>query len=97
MVENPNDDLVDPKPSFVDYFVEIKPPKVEASVKVEAPDKVGALRVNSGVSNLRDNGVDTTHFFSSQDTWKDKDELLGWVRRQANKVVFTVVIKRSLQ
>jgi len=34
-------------------------------------------------------------FFSTRETWKDKDELLGWVRRQANRVVFTVVIKRS--
>jgi hypothetical protein len=65
MVENSNDDLVDPKPFFVDYFVEIKPPKVEASVKVEA------LRVNSGVSNLRDNEVDTTHFFASFQTDHD--------------------------
>ena len=32
MVENTDDDPVDPKHSFVDYFVEIKPPKVEASM-----------------------------------------------------------------
>jgi len=95
MVENSDDDLVDRKPSFVDYFIEIKPPKVETSVKVEASMKVEALRVNYGVSNLCDNGVDTTHFFSSRETWKDKDELLDWVRRQANRAGFTVVIKRS--
>jgi len=68
MVENADDDLVDRKSSFVDYFVEIKPPKVKTSVKVEAPVIVEALHVNSVVSNLRDNEVDTIHFFSSQDT-----------------------------
>ena len=57
--------------------------------------KVEALHVNSDVSNLRDNEVDTTHFFSSQNTWKDKDEYLGWVRRQSNMAGFTVVIKIS--
>jgi len=107
MVENAGDDSVDRKLSVVDYFVEMKPLKVEASMKVEAPIKVEAslkvkapievevLSVNSGVSKLRDNEVDTSHFFSSPETWKDKDELLGWVRRQANRVGFTVIIKKS--
>jgi len=69
MVENTDGDAIDGKPSFDDYFVEIKPPKVEASVKgespveVEAPMEVEGFRVNSGVSNLRDNEVDITHFF----------------------------------
>jgi len=47
------------------------------------------------VSKLHDNEVDTTHFFSSRETWKDKDELLDWIHRQANKVGFAVNIKRS--
>jgi hypothetical protein len=59
-------------------------------VKVKAP-----VKVNSGVSNLRDNEMNTAHFFSSQETWKDKDKLLGWVRRQANRAGFTVVMKIS--
>jgi len=57
MVENADDDPVETKPSFVDYSVDIKPPKVEASVKVEH------LHVNSGVSELGANKVDTTQFF----------------------------------
>jgi len=69
MVENADDGSVDWKPSFIDYFIEIKPPKVEASMKGDAPVKVEAhmkvegFRVNFGVCNLRDNDVDTTHFF----------------------------------
>ncbi|AES68811.1 FAR1 DNA-binding domain protein [Medicago truncatula] len=87
MVENAGDR----KPSVV----EIKPPKHEVSVKVAVSVKVEATSVNAGVWKLRDNEVDTTHFFSSRETWKDKDELIGWVRRQANKAGFTITIKRS--
>jgi len=80
MVENADDDPVDRKPSVVDSFVEIKlskveasvkveaPIKFEASVKVEAPIKVEAFSANFDVSKLRDNKVDTTHFFSSRET-----------------------------
>jgi len=46
-------------------------------MKVEVFVNVEALRVNFGVSKLYVNEVDTTQFFSSQDTWKNKDELLG--------------------
>jgi len=49
------------------------------------------------VWKLRDNEVDTAHFFSTRDTWKDKEELLGWVRRQANRAGFMVIIKRSCE
>lgn len=56
-----------------------------------------ASRVNSDVWKLLDNEVDTAHFFLTRDTWKDKDELLGWVRRQANRAGFTVVIRRSCE
>jgi len=37
--------------------------KGDAPVKVEAHMKVEGFRVNFGVCNLRDNDVDTTHFF----------------------------------
>jgi hypothetical protein len=69
--------------------------KVETPIKVEASVKVEASSVNSRVSKLRDSEVDITHFFSSRETWKDKDELLGWVRRQINIAGFTVIVKRS--
>jgi hypothetical protein len=59
MVANADDDPVETKHSFVDYSVEIKPHKVEALVKVEV------LHVNSSVSELGDNELDTAHFLSS--------------------------------
>ncbi|KEH33375.1 hypothetical protein MTR_3g437000 [Medicago truncatula] len=71
--------------------------KVEAPAKVEASVKVEASSVNLDVWKLRDKEVDTAHLFSTRDTWKDKDELLCWVRRQANRVGFTVIIRRSCE
>jgi len=94
MVENAGDDPGDRKPSVVNSIKVEAPVKVEASMKVEASVKVEASSINSGVC---DNEVDTTHFFLIRETWKDKDELLGWVRRQANRAGFTVIIKRSCQ
>ena len=81
----------DRKPRVVDSI------KVEAPIKVEASVKVEASSVNSDVWKLCDNEVDTTHFFSTRDTWKDKVELLGWVRRQANRAGFTVIIRRACE
>ncbi|AES98718.1 hypothetical protein MTR_5g071980 [Medicago truncatula] len=90
-VENAGDDSGDQKPRVVDSI------KVEAPAKVEASIKVEASSVNSDVWKLRDNEVDTTHLFSTRDTWKDKNELLGWVRRQANRAGFTIIIRRSCE
>jgi len=66
-------------------------------VKVETSVKVEASSVNSGLWELHDNKVDIAHFFSTRDAWKDKDELLGWVRREANRTGFTVIIKISCE
>ena len=87
----------DRKPRVVDSIKVEALIKVEASVKVEASIKVEASSVNSDVWKLRDNKVDTAHFFSTRHTWKDKDELLGWVRRQTNRDGFTVIIRRSCE
>nr|ABN04843.1 hypothetical protein MtrDRAFT_AC147481g38v2 [Medicago truncatula]ABN06025.1 hypothetical protein MtrDRAFT_AC149576g20v2 [Medicago truncatula] len=76
-VENADDDPSDRKRSVVDSVKVEAPIKDEASMKVEASVKVEASDVNSDVCKLRDNEVDTTHFFSTRDTWKDKEELLG--------------------
>jgi len=96
-VENANDDPSDRKLSVVDSVKVEAPIKVEASVKVEAFVKVEASSVNFDVCKLRDNEVDTAHFLSTRDTWKDKDELLGWVRRQANRAGFMFIIRRSCE
>jgi len=91
MVENAGDDLGDRKPSVVDSI------KVEAPIKVEASVKLEASNVNTNVWKPHDNEVDTAHFFPTRDTWKDKDELFGWARRQANRAGFTVITRRSCE
>jgi hypothetical protein len=41
------------------------------------------------------NEVDTAHFFSEDVKWKDRDDLLNWVRHQENRAGFRIVIHRS--
>jgi len=61
---------------------DVKPPKVEVkpnidgtSVHVEA-----SLYFDFGVLPLHANEVDTVSFFSEDVKWKDRDDLLNWVR-----------------
>jgi len=35
------------------------------------------------------------HFFTTNERWKDREELLGWVRRQAARAGFTISIDKS--
>jgi len=98
MVDNAADDPVKTKYSFVECSGEFKPPKVEVSVDVkpnidEAFVHVEASQVNSCVSQLGVNDVDTTHFFSSEDAWKDRDGMLNWIRRQGNRAGFKLLYK----
>lgn len=39
--------------------------------------------------------VNTGSFFTTNERWKDREELLGWVRRQAGRVGFTISIDKS--
>ncbi|KEH38311.1 hypothetical protein MTR_2g067720 [Medicago truncatula] len=64
---------------------------VPASVHVEASKYVGG----SGVLPLQAHEVDTAMFFSDDVKSKDREELLEWARRQANKAGFTIVTQRS--
>jgi len=97
MVENAKDVSGETKPNFVEISGDVKPPKVEAKpnidgafVHVEASKYVGP-----GVLPLQAHEVDTARFFSDDVKWKDRAELLEWVRRQANKAGFTIVTQRS--
>ncbi|KEH37073.1 hypothetical protein MTR_2g030885 [Medicago truncatula] len=97
MVENAEDVPGETKPNFVEFFGDVKPPKIEAkpnidgvSVHVEA-----SKYVDSGILPLQAHEVDTTRFFSDDVKSKDREELLEWARRQANKEGFTIVTQRS--
>uniref|UniRef100_A0A494G8Q3 Uncharacterized protein n=1 Tax=Solanum lycopersicum TaxID=4081 RepID=A0A494G8Q3_SOLLC len=98
MVENAEDVPGETKQNFVENSGDVKPPKVEAKpnidgafVNVEASKYVAG----SGVLPLQAHEVDTARFFSDDVKSKDRDELLEWVRRQANKAGFTIVTQRS--
>lgn len=93
MVENAEDVLGETKQYFVEISGDVKPPNVEAksnidgaSVHVEASKYVGG----SGVLPLQAHEVDTARFFSDDVKSKDRDKLLEWARRQANKAGFTI-------
>jgi len=51
--------------------------------------------VDSGVLPLHAHKVDTARFFPDDIKWKDREELLEWAHRQANKAGFTIVTQRS--
>jgi len=97
MVENAKDVSGETKPNFVEISGDVKPPKVEAKPNIdEAFVHVEASKyVGPGVLPLQAHEVDTARFFSDDVKWKDRAELLEWVRRQANKAGFTIVTQRS--
>ena len=97
MIDNAEDDPGEIKSNFVEKSKDVKPPKVEvkpnidgASVHVEA-----SKYVSPGVVPLQAHEVDTARFFSDDIKFQDREELLGWVRCQANKAGFTIVTQRS--
>ena len=93
MVDNTEDDPGETKPNFVEKSGDVKPSKVEAKPNIDAASvHVEASKyVDSGVLPLHVNEVDTARFFSDYIKQKDKDDLLNWVRRKANKAGFTIV------
>jgi len=70
-------------------FVVEKPSIVEASLDVtfyiEAFIYVKPSIDGATVFKLSDNEVDTSSYFSFEDTWKVREDVIGWVRRQARK------------
>jgi len=97
MVENTYDNPGETKPNFVENSGDVKPSKVEAkpSIDVASVHVEASLYVDYSVVPLDANEVDTAKFFSKEVKWKDMDDLLNLVHRQANKAEFTIVIQRS--
>ncbi|KEH36976.1 hypothetical protein MTR_2g026605 [Medicago truncatula] len=98
MIENAEDVPGETKLNFVKISGDVKPPKVEAksnidgaSVHVKASKYVGG----SSVLPLQAHEFDIASFFSDNVKSKDREELLEWARRQANKAGFTIVTQRS--
>ncbi|KEH16076.1 hypothetical protein MTR_0341s0040 [Medicago truncatula] len=98
MVENAEDVPGETKQNFVENSGDVKPPKVEAKPNIDGASvnvEASKYLARSGVLPLQAHEVDTARFFSDDVKSKDRDELLEWVRRQANKAGFTIVTQRS--
>ncbi|AET05296.1 hypothetical protein MTR_8g103800 [Medicago truncatula] len=93
MVENAEDVPGETKPNFVEFFGDVKPPKVEAKLNINGASNY----VDSGVLPLQAHEVDTTRFFSDDVKSKDSEELLEWTRRQANKEWSSQSVKKKLK
>ena len=110
LVENVAEDGVEPKPGKNKAFGECKPTN-DVKFKVKVPFQVEAHIVNNQAKpvptgNFEENrksvptGVrvieaNTRSFFITIERWKDREELLGWVRRQAARAGFTISIDKS--
>jgi len=86
-------------------------PTNDVKVKVKIPFQVEARIVNNQAKpvptgNFEENrkpvptGVcvieaNTGSFFTTIERWKDREELLGWIRRQAARAGFTISIDKS--
>lgn len=96
-IDNAEDDSGETKPNFVEKSRDVKLPKVEAKPNIDgASVHVEASKyVDFGVVPLQAHEVDTAKFFSDDVKWKDREDLLEWARRQANKAGFTIITQRS--
>jgi len=50
--------------------------------------------VPTGVRVIQEN---TRSFFITNERWKDREELLGWVRREATRAEFTISIDKYVE
>ncbi|KEH19562.1 hypothetical protein MTR_8g463940 [Medicago truncatula] len=93
VVDNAEDVPGETKPIFVEISGDVKLPKVEAKPNIDgASVHVEASKyVDSGVLPLQAHEVDTARFFPNDVNSKDREELLEWARRQANRAGFTIV------
>jgi len=101
MVENVAADVVESKPAKIEAFGDVKP-TVNVNLKVKIPFQVHighieekSTPVLTGVGNVRGIEVDTGSFFITNERWIERDDLLGWVRRQSARSGFTISIDKS--
>ncbi|AES69790.1 hypothetical protein MTR_0599s0020 [Medicago truncatula] len=107
MVENVAGDDVEPKPAkneaFGDAFgegsgdvkptVNVKPFKV----KIQFQARIGKIEEPKPVPiNVICEGRDLASFFTTNARWREREELLGWVRRQGVRAGFSVCIDKSV-
>jgi len=88
MVYNVAGDDVEPKPTKNEAFGDVKPTVNVKPFKVQVPKPVPIGVVCEG--------RDTASFFTTNARWREREELLDWVRRQGVRAGFAVCIDKSV-
>jgi hypothetical protein len=103
MVENVADDGVEPKPAIIEASGKVKP-IVNVKLKFKIPFQAHIAHIEgkpkqvpTGVGKVRGIEVDTDLFFITNERWGERDDLLGWVRRQAARAGFTISIEKEVK
>jgi len=98
MVDNVTGDDVEPKPAKIEASGDVKPTVNVKPFKIKIPFQVNIGKIEepkpvpiSVVCKVRE----TVSFFTTNARWREREELLGWVRRQGERAGFTVCIDKS--
>jgi len=83
MVENVVNDDVEPKPAIIENYVDVKP-----SLKSKFSFK---LTLKKNLNRYLPLLPSFAAIFLTKERGKERDDLLGWVRRQAAKAGFTIL------
>jgi len=91
-------DDVEPKPAKIEASGDVKPTVNVKPFKIKIPFQVNIGKIEepkpvpiSVVCKVRE----TVSFFTTNARWREREELLGWVRRQGERAGFTVCIDKS--
>ena len=106
MVDNVAGDDIEPKPAKIEAsgeasgvgFGDVKPTVNVKPFKVKIPFQanIGKIEEPKPIPiGVVCKVCDTASFFKTNARWKEREELLGWVRRQAARAEFTICIDKS--
>jgi len=102
MVENVAGDGIESKPAIIEAFGETSgdvKPTVNVKLKVKIPFQAHIEEkpkpVPTSVAKVRSIEVDVGSFFITNEIWRERDDLLDWVRRQSARARFTISIDIS--
>jgi len=83
MVENVADDDVEPKTAKIEASDDVQPTVNEKSFKVKIPFKANICKIEEKPKSVPIGVVctvrDTASFFTTNERWREREELLGWV------------------
>jgi len=81
MVDNMADDDVEPKPAKIEASGDVKQTVNEKPFKVKIPFQSNIGKIEEKPIGVDCKGRETASFFSTNERWREREELLGWVRR----------------